>query len=220
VASAYDSCEFHVVYQRLSQFIAVELSAIYHDVIKDRMYTDAAGSPRRRATQTTLWRLVTHLCQMLSPILAFTADEAWEFIPGKPAPSVHLSDWEPVHFDLETGEVGEWNRLFQLRELVLPELEKARAAKHIGKALEAKVTLTCPAGEPAGVTLDQDALRELLNVSQLDIAEANVGQVQVTVTKASGEKCERCWHWETDVGSDSSHPTLCGRCTTAVTLAG
>ena len=83
VIAAYDQYEFHVVYQKVSQFIAVELSSIYHDVIKDRLYTDAANSPRRRSTQTALHRLVTGLCQMLAPILAFTADEAWEFVPGK-----------------------------------------------------------------------------------------------------------------------------------------
>ena len=83
VIAAYDQYEFHVVYQKVSQFVAVELSSIYHDVIKDRLYTDAANSPRRRSTQTALHRLVTGLCQMLAPILAFTADEAWEFVPGK-----------------------------------------------------------------------------------------------------------------------------------------
>ena len=92
VLAAYDQYEFHVVYQKFSQFIAVELSSVYHDVIKDRLYTDAANSPRRRSTQTALHRLVTGLCQMLAPILAFTADEAWEFIPGKPTGSVHESE--------------------------------------------------------------------------------------------------------------------------------
>jgi len=90
VIAAYDAYEFHVVYQKLSQFAAVELSAIYHDVVKDRLYTDAANSPRRRSTQTAVHRLVSGLCRLLSPILAFTADEAWEFIPGKTTESVHL----------------------------------------------------------------------------------------------------------------------------------
>ena len=98
VLAAYDQYEFHVVYQKLSQFIAVELSSVYHDVIKDRLYTDAANSPRRRSTQTALHRLVTGLCQMLAPILAFTADEAWEFIPGKPTGSVHESEFKPSNF--------------------------------------------------------------------------------------------------------------------------
>ncbi|MCU0789331.1 MAG: class I tRNA ligase family protein [Verrucomicrobia bacterium] len=147
MAAAYTNCEFHVGYQRLSQFIAVELSSVYHDVIKDRMYTDPAGSLRRRSTQTTLHRLVTGLCQMLSPVLAFTADEAWEFIPGKAASSVHLSEWEPAAFNLKPEEAVEWQHLFRLRERALPELEKARQSKHIGKALEARVSFAGPASE-------------------------------------------------------------------------
>ena len=94
--AAYDNYEFHVVYQKISQFAAVELSSIYHDVVKDRLYTDAANSPRRRSTQTALYRLVTGLCQMLSPILAFTADEAWEFVPKTGIESVHLSEWKSI----------------------------------------------------------------------------------------------------------------------------
>ena len=109
VIAAYDQYEFHVVYQKVSQFVAVELSSIYHDVIKDRLYTDPANSHRRRSTQTALHRLVTGLCQMLSPILVFTADEAWEFVPGKPVPSVHLADWklqDSPRTDAETSEVA------------------------------------------------------------------------------------------------------------------
>jgi len=90
---AYEKFEFHVVYQKVSQFIAVELSATYHDVVKDRLYTDAANSPRRRSTQTALHRLVLGLCRLLSPVLAFTTDEAWDFIPAKIRRIVHLTDW-------------------------------------------------------------------------------------------------------------------------------
>ena len=108
VLAAYDQYEFHVVYQKLSQFIAVELSSVYHDVIKDRLYTDAANSPRRRSTQTALHRLVTGLCQMLAPILAFTADEAWEFIPGKPTGSVHESEFKPSDFAIPEKERNNW----------------------------------------------------------------------------------------------------------------
>jgi isoleucyl-tRNA synthetase len=105
-ARAYDACEYHVVYQRVAQFASVQLSALYHDVVKDRLYTDAAGSARRRSTQTALHRLVTGLCQVLAPVLAFTADEAWEHIPGRSAASVHLSDWEPKPFPLSDAREG------------------------------------------------------------------------------------------------------------------
>jgi isoleucyl-tRNA synthetase len=215
VATAYDQFEFHVVYQKISQFIAVELSAIYHDVVKDRLYTDAANSPRRRSTQTALHRMVVNLCEMLAPILAFTADEAWEYVPGKKADSAHLLSWQPLGLNRPEPERATWKQLFELRELALPELEKARQAKAIGKALEAKLTFSGsgPALEAAGAQLD--ALRELLNVSQLDI-KSQGDAIAVSVSKAAGEKCERCWHWETEVGSNKEHPTLCGRCIAVV----
>jgi isoleucyl-tRNA synthetase len=216
VIAAYDKSEFHVVYQKLSQFIAVELSSIYHDVIKDRMYTDAANSARRRSTQTALYRLVTGLSQLLSPILAFTADEAWEFIPGKPANSVHLADWKSGGLTRRDAEVESWKNLSLLRELALPELEKARQAKHIGKSLEAKVVVNGSGPLALDAKLHLDALRELLNVSQVQLANGGGETVFATVAKADGQKCERCWHWETDVGTNTAHPTLCSRCADAV----
>src|SRR5205085_9864891 len=99
VLEAYDHYEFHVVYQRITQFVTVELSAIYHDAVKDRLYTDPANSARRRSTQTALHRMVASLCKMLAPILAFTADEAWEFVPGKTVDSVHRLTWQPIDFE-------------------------------------------------------------------------------------------------------------------------
>jgi len=211
VIQAYDVQEFHVVYQKLSQFIAVELSAVYHDIIKDRLYTDPSNSVRRRSTQTTLHRLVTGLCQLLSPIIVFTADEAWGCIPGKPTATVHEAVLKPLGFELAEAERDRWKTLFHVREAVLPELEKARQAKHIGKSLEAKATLS----GAAGVDSHREALRELLNVSQLEVSGEGAS-LAATITKADGEKCERCWHWETDVRSNAEHPTLCGRCVEAV----
>jgi isoleucyl-tRNA synthetase len=216
VCDAYDKYEFHVVYQKLSQFVAVELSAIYHDVIKDRLYTDAANSPRRRSTQTALHRLVSGLCRMLAPVLAFTADEAWEFVPGKAAGSVHEVNWTQSNFIVPDGEYMSWRVLLELRELALPELEKARQAKSIGKALEAKITFT--GASAALITSEKDiaSLRELVNASQLELKGVKDVPDAVSVSKAAGQKCERCWHWETDVGSSPEHPTICARCVEAV----
>jgi isoleucyl-tRNA synthetase len=211
VLEAYDRFEFHVVYQKLSQFVAVELSAIYHDAIKDRMYTDAANSHRRRSTQTALLRLVTGLCRMLAPVLAFTADEAWAFVP-KSSGSVHELQWQAHGLALPSDEIKKWDHLKQWRERILPELEKARQAKHIGKALEAKVAIAVPEAEFAFA--DKELLRELVNVSALDISKGEPAAPRVA--KADGQKCERCWHWETDVGSDPQHPTICARCVKAV----
>jgi isoleucyl-tRNA synthetase len=215
VAKAYDDYEFHVVYQKISQFVAVELSAIYHDVVKDRLYTDAANSQRRRSTQIALHKMVGRLCEMLAPILSFTADEAWEFVPGKKFDSIHEVTWQPAEFDRPSEERAIWARLFELRELALPELEKARQAKHIGKALEAKLTFRGGSGLN-DVARHQDELRELLNVSQLELQANGDTSITVSVSKAEGQKCERCWHWETDVGINPEHPTICARCVRAV----
>jgi len=216
VIAAYDKFEFHVVYQKVSQFIAVELSSVYHDVIKDRLYTDPASSARRRSTQTALYCLVTGLSQMLAPILAFTADEAWDFIPGTSAESVHESIWNPADFVRTATEIESWKNLFLLRELALPELEKARQAKSIGKSLEAKITLNGTGALMADARLNLDALRELANVSQLDLNETGSETVFAVISKANGQKCERCWHWEMDIGQSKEYPTLCGRCVEAV----
>ncbi len=216
VLAAYDRYEFHVVYQKVSQFVAVELSAIYHDVVKDRLYTDPASSARRRSTQTALHRMVIGLCKMLAPILAFTADEAWKHVPGKTVDSAHLLTWQPQGFRLPEAEQAVWKALFELRGLALPELEKARQAKEIGKALEAKLTFAGSSPALAAAQPHLESLRELLNVSQLEAKPPAEAPFLITVAKAAGKKCERCWHWESDVGSHPEHPIICGRCVKAV----
>ena len=221
VLAAYDQYEFHVVYQKLSQFIAVELSSVYHDVIKDRLYTDAANSHRRRSTQTALHRLVTGLCQMLAPILAFTADEAWEFVPGNKVNSVHEANWQSRAIKIEANEISEWKFLFQVRPTVLPGLEALRQNKLIGKALEAKVTAIGDQDSLAPIIKWENDFKELLGVSQfvLEIGgeRGKAGfHFEFSRVDANRQKCERCWHWETDVGQNPEHPTICGRCLLAV----
>jgi isoleucyl-tRNA synthetase len=220
VIAAYDRYEFHVVYQRLSQFVAVELSGIYHDVIKDRLYTDPANSDRRRSTQTALHRLVTGLCKMLAPILAFTADEAWEFVPGKNADSVHASQFALAPFARTDKETEVWRKLFELRDALLPKLEEKRQSKIIGKSLEAKIRLFTEHNPLSELAADKellDVFRELCNVSQFEITLDAHSEL---VVHADGQKCGRCWHWETDVGSHADHPTICGRCVAAVKQCG
>jgi isoleucyl-tRNA synthetase len=231
VLAAYDQYEFHVVYQKLSQFIAVELSSVYHDVIKDRLYTAAANSPRRRSTQTALHRLVSGLCQMLAPILAFTADEAWEFIPGKPTGSVHESEFKLINFQPSEDERSIWEAWLDWRKMALEKLEIARQKKEIGKALDAKVIWLAPENtrDTQAAQLKPQELRELFNVSQIEIKTSpgkvfNPGEttaitmhtIDISILHADGQKCERCWHWETDIGQNPEHSTICGRCVEAV----
>jgi isoleucyl-tRNA synthetase len=218
VLAAYDKYEFHVVYQRISQFVSVELSSQYHDLVKDRLYTDPANSPRRRSTQTALCHLVTGLSRLLAPIIVFTADEAWEFVPGVAHPSVHEDEFVPSRIVLTTDEEREWKELFDLRVRVLPELEKARQSKLIGKSLEAKISLSGKSEQLASARRHADIFRELLNVSQLQFG-GDATELRADIAKADGTKCERCWHFETDVGRDAAHPTICARCVEAVKQA-
>jgi isoleucyl-tRNA synthetase len=216
VIEAYDKYEFHVVYQKVSQFIAVELSSIYHDVIKDRLYTDPANSHRRRSTQTTLHRLVTGLCQMLAPILSFTADEAWEFVP-KVSGSVHEANWQPEKISLTAEERIIWDVIPMIRESALLKLEQSRQAKQIGKSLDAVLHYKTKHFGLVVAKGNTELIRELCNVSALTAEEGNDFCFTVFPASTKGrQKCERCWHWEMDVGSNPKHPTICGRCVEAV----
>ncbi|HUZ06859.1 MAG TPA: class I tRNA ligase family protein, partial [Candidatus Paceibacterota bacterium] len=226
VLAAYDQYEFHVVYQKLSQFIAVELSSQYHDFVKDRLYTGRYGIHYRRSTQTALHRIVSGLCQMLAPILAFTADEAWEFIPGKPTGSVHEAIWKPINFTLSQEEQDRWKLIFEKRELLLSILELLRKEKVIGKSLDAKLKVLDT--DPLVTSNALKDFQEIFNISQV----VNISQVEITnaadtgarlisptdgqISHADGQKCERCWHWEMDIGTNAEHPTICGRCVEAV----
>ncbi len=216
--AAYARSEFHVVYQKISQFSSVELSSIYHDLVKDRLYTDPANSHRRRSSQTALYLMVRALSLMLSPVLAFTTDEVWAFIPGNEAgDSVHLHTWPDLPISIGAEEKSVWGLLFELREKVLPVLEELRRAGTIGKALEAVVKIRLSA-QFSLLQSHAEELREILNVSQLHLENAGEGPLEITAEKAGTgyQKCERCWHWEKDVGVDAAFPTLCGRCVEAV----
>src|SRR5262249_28719103 len=160
--------------------------------------------------------------------IAFTADEAWEFSPGhKSDDSVHSSDWQPLPFTRSDDEKNLWRGLFAVRGQVLPELEKARQAKTIGKALEAQVKIGMRDGVSTWITEHFTPLKELLNVSQVSafhlpgksVNEKDLqGLPEALVERAIGQKCERCWHYELDVGQTAGHPTICARCVTAVTV--
>ncbi len=224
---SYDRFEFHSVYQIISQFTAVELSSEYHDFIKDRLYTAGANEHRRRSSQTALYKMVTRLSQMLSPILVFTTDEAWEQVPGRQYTSVHVGVACP-HLMSKDFSCELIDDLLDYRHFkVLPKLEEARQKKLIGKALDAVVRIrTNLPGKALQYELEYGAenLRELLGVSHVSIEillqPSDSVYDEVTVVPASAEgrkKCARCWHWETDVGSNADHPTICGRCIQAVT---
>ena len=153
---------------------------------------------------------------MLSPILAFTADEAWEFIPGSGAASVHLAKWQPAGLALSAEEQELWKQLLNFRIRPAAGPGEKRQAKTIGKSLEAAIRLFAenkPFSDWAAAPAVLEAFRELCNVSQIEITKDKDAEL---VIRAAGQKCERCWHWETNVGSSPDYPTICARCVEAV----
>jgi isoleucyl-tRNA synthetase len=234
VRRAYETYEFHLAFQSLHNFCAVDLSALYLDVLKDRLYTSAAAAPARRAAQTVCYRVLDALVRLMAPILTFTAEEVWDHLraPGK-ARSVHLVDFPDVdRVWLEEGLERTWELLLRVRGETAKALEQARAAKLIGAGLDARVTLYVadPALQRELGQAGDALLRDLLIVSQVGqvpgippaglvtgpdrivLREMALSGLAVEVRHADGRKCARCWTWSPAVGQDAEHPALCERC--------
>lgn len=227
VKDAYDNFEFHIVYHSIHDFCVVDMSNFYLDVLKDRLYVEKADSLSRRAAQTVIYQVLDALCRMIAPILVFTADEIWSYMPHKAShdpQSVMFNDMPKVSgksFDIEFND--RWNRLLAIRSDVKMALEQARAAKTIGSSLDAEVTLYCSDENEYNKLKDEaDELKSLFIVSKVTVLNDGEGQykgesgVTLTVGRASGEKCARCWTYSDTVGSDKDHPTLCARCASIV----
>ena len=226
VREHYDKFVFHKLYHRLKDFCVVDLSSIYFDVLKDRLYTSAPKSRARRSAQTALWRLGEALVRLLAPVTSFTSDEVWGFLPvveGRPV-SVHVTEFPepsdltgvvPTSFDV-AGLEANWDGLLGVRDEALKALEEARIAKRIGGSLEAQLHLAAPEKLYPLLERNRDHLRYLFIVSnvvleKLPASNGDAGLV-ITVNKAPGEKCERCWNYSTRVGEDKLYPTVCERC--------
>src|SRR6266478_1162461 len=224
--SAYEKFEFHNVYHTLNQFCAVDLSSLYIDITKDRMYCDATDSRRRRATQMVMHEILVALCRLLAPILTFTAEEAWRHSivvptgrdaagqPGSSAPattSVHLQEFpQPQDRDHEaTALVAE---LLRLRGVIGQAIERARQDKLIGNTLEARVVLY--SDSDVTTKASQEELEEFFILSDLTIQQAK--EARASVTKTPYKKCARCWRYRAYVGTSKTHPDLCDRCESMV----
>jgi len=224
VRAAYEAYDFHGVYQRLHQFCTVTLSARYFDILKDRLYTFAPRNPARRAAQTVLYRIADALARMMATILVFTADEIWENLPADEerlaTPSVHMALMPVPSGENNTDLHTEWAHLFGYRDVVLARLEEARIAKVIGSSLEARVEISAGSHAHATLKRHEDELRYLFIVSEVEMRapNSNIDQdaVEVTINRAHGEKCERCWNYSKRVGESSKYPTVCERCVTAL----
>ena len=213
--AAYEAFEFHKVYHTLNQFCAVDLSSLYIDITKDRMYCDAADSPRRRATQRVMHEIFGALSRLLAPVLAFTAEEAWRYSVPPDRDSVHLQEFpEPQGRSHEASAQVE--ELLRLRGVIGQAIERARQEKMIGNTLEARVVLN----SNSNVTekIDKEELEEFFIVSDLTIHQAK--EASALVAKTPYAKCARCWRHRSTVGASKAHPDLCDRCESVVSGLG
>ncbi len=214
VLKGYETFDFQAVYRTLYDFVTVTLSARYFDIIKDRLYIAAPNSEARRSAQTAVYRIADSLSRLLAPILAFTADEAFENLPGQKLDSVHLAEFPEVSGEGEDKLLGNWERIFLVRDEVLKKLEDARNRKEIGSSLQAKVILSADEETHAFLSNYADELRYIFIVSQVELAQADKLTVDIKITE--GNKCERCWNFSTRVGEFEEYPTVCERCFAAL----
>ncbi len=221
IQSAYDHFEFHRVYQKLHNFCVVDLGGFYLDVIKDRLYTTQADSLARRSSQTAMYELAHALVRWIAPVLSFTADEVWQYLPGAGSDSVLLETWHGLPPSREK-EALDWPVVMTVRDAVKKQLELCRKEGVIGSSLDAVVDLYCEPALLEALEGLKDELRFVLITSEARVhaAEDRPADVDATelqglslkVQASSSNKCVRCWHRRADVGSNAQHPELCGRC--------
>jgi isoleucyl-tRNA synthetase len=222
VVTAYRNYEFHDIYQKIHNFCVVELGGFYLDIIKDRLYTTGASSAPRRSAQTAMHHVAHAMVRWLAPILSFTAEEVWGFLPGAGNESVFLNTWHQFPFGVERVPPIDWPALITLKADVARDLERLRAAGEIGAPLEAEVVIYAPAAQTGRYEALRDELRFLLITSQAHVIETDTPPastvpssepgVWIEVKRSTQPKCVRCWHLRSDVGSDPRHPELCSRC--------
>lgn len=230
IADSYDNYDFHVVIQRLMQFCSVEMGSFYLDIIKDRQYTAKGDSLARRSCQTALYHIAEALVRWMAPVMSFTADEIWNYLPGERDRFVFTGEWYQGLFGLADNESmsdSYWAELLKVRGEVNKVLEQARNDKLLGGSLEAAVTLYAEPELASSLNALDNELRFVLltsgaKVEPIGLAGADAQQSEVIkglkigFAKAQGNKCPRCWHYTLDVGHDAAHPDLCGRCATNV----
>ena len=226
---AYESYEFHTIYHSLHNFCVVDLSAFYLDIIKDRLYITPADDPSRKDAQTVMAHIMNALVKIMAPILPFTAEEIYKFLPkglnGKE--SIHLEDMITLNAEWENQELAtKWEGILALRAEVTKALEEARKAKLIGHGLDASIEIQLPETElKTQVENLPEALNDIFIVSMAKLVDSVDGEcfegkeidgLKIKVAKAQGEKCERCWRFSETIGNDNDHPSTCDRCAAAL----
>lgn len=228
---AFDAYQFHVVIQKIQHFCVNDLGGFYLDIIKDRQYTMPANSLARRSAQTALFHIAEAFVRWLAPILSFTAEEVWAFIPGDREESVFLTTWYEglAEFSLKDNMI-DWSFIRMVRDEVNKEIENQRALGTIGSSLEAQVELYATEHIASQLAALHDELRFVLITSSAKVipsaspdstlTQTSLPGLQLSVTKTDAAKCVRCWHRRDEVGHDASHPELCGRCVVNITSSG
>jgi isoleucyl-tRNA synthetase len=225
IVEAYRSYQFHLIYQKVHNFCVVDLGGFYLDVIKDRQYTTQSDGLPRRSCQTALYHIAEAMARWLAPVLSFTADEIWGFIPGTRGPTVFTETWYDGLFPLPDDDRFDrayWDRVLAARVAVGPALETARKAGLIGSALDAELDLYGDNGLLQTLEALGEELRFALIVSEVrlhplaerpaEAADTELAGLAVQVSASPNPKCARCWHHRADVGINAEHPELCGRC--------
>ena len=216
VRKAYDTYDFHIVYQALHNFCVVDMSNFYFDVLKDRLYTEKSDSKERRAAQTAIYKILDAMARLVSPILAYTADEIWQYMPhdsSANAENVLFNDMpEKTGIAIDEDFVAMWDRIHETRDIVKKALEPQIKSKDIRSSLEAKIVLKCKGEQLAFLSSAEKELSAAFIVSCVELVEEDCDELRVEVSHAEGEKCERCWIFSKTVGSVPDHPTLCSRC--------
>ena len=233
ILEAYSTYQFHLVVQKLHQFCIADLGGFYLDIIKDRQYTMQADSRGRRSAQTALYHIAHALVRWMAPVMSFTAEEIWQYLPGeKPASVLMATSYEELAplADHEIMNVAYWEKIRAVREAVNKEIENQRNAGKIGSALEAEVYLYCAPNLKSQLDALEDELRFVLITSFAKVIAEHAGPVDAIVTEVPGlslkieatgnPKCERCWHRREDVGADAKYAGLCGRCVINVAGSG
>jgi isoleucyl-tRNA synthetase len=223
VLRAYEEYDYGTIFQAINGFVTVDLSAFYADVSKDRLYTFAATSPERRSAQTAMHIMANGLARLLAPILSFTADELWRYLPAVTEPSVHLAQFPSVA-ELaqlrDTALLERWAKLTAVRERVMAEIEPLRKDKKIGSSLQARVVLTSSNGDSELLSAYAGQLPMLFIVSDVELERGRNGQQDtvVRIERAGGVKCERCWRYVPEISSAPHSAGLCSRCQSALGL--
>jgi isoleucyl-tRNA synthetase len=219
VREAYERFEFHTVYHSVQNFCAVEMSALYFDILKDRLYTFSTHSRGRRSAQTALHEILEDLTCLMAPILSFTAEEVWKYIPQESgAESVHLASFPEVRSEYLDDALNErWERIWEIRAIVTKALEEARKEKKIGLSLDAQVRLHLPEKVFAFLECYEKELKSIFIVSSVTLHFAkDEKEIRAEVLRAEGKKCERCWNYDVTVGHHPEHQAICGRCVEAI----